>query len=261
MRLTQLRLPVEGFSATSLAKAIQCPEAWRHKYLLQDPEPFGTEKFMGSVDHKTFEAFYKDHVSSGLWWSLEQTLNAFRYLWYDDEDTPADFDETGSLYEKGELMVTRYYEDVAQTIEPFQIEQRFEERIPGVDLPLRGYIDLETADRIVERKTTGTKVSKPKATWRLQGRIYQLVSRKPIEWHVTTRQARPQVVTGIMLPAPEPAEVDVTVKVIRQTINNLNDLYLRYGSTQPWPTTGLFHEWACSYCAFINRCPAWAHHD
>lgn len=268
MRLGSLQLPVESFSASSLTKAIQCPEAWRHRYLLKEKETFGVEKFVGTVDHRVWEGFFEERLRDGEPWERETLHSVYEYTWKDelqriedhtDQQVVWGSDSPDKLRERGKMMVDAYYDTVALTINPVAVEQRFEETIPGVDVPIVGYVDLETPHVLIERKTSKTKVSKPKPTWRFQARIYQLIHRKPVEWHVITKQATPQIVTGqmedgLILPV---TSADTTVWMIQGVVSGLNDLYLRYGPDSPWPTTGFFHDWACSYCSFVNKCPAW----
>jgi len=263
---TNTRLPLEFLSATSLMKAVACPEAWRRRYILHEKEGFGVDRFVGSVDHATIAGFMEDKKNTGLDWTPEQLFGAYDYCWGDELEKSEQGGEPPSfgiqdpekLKEQGKLMVHTYVKEAGKQVKPVAVENRFEERIPGVPIPVLGYIDLEESDRIIERKTSKTKVSKPRPGWLFQGRIYQLCQRKPVEWHVTTRQVTPQVLTGITLPIENP---DVTVSMIQQIYFVLNDYYRRYGSTSPWPTTGLFHEWLCSKCGFGPNmqasCVAW----
>ncbi len=85
---------------------------------------------------------------------------------------------------------------------------------------------------------------------------------------MTTKQVTPQVFTSATEPELLllPSNKDHTIRMIRQTVETINDLYLRYGSDSPWPTTGLFHDWACNYCPFGPKnpapsCPVWKGDD
>ena len=266
MRLGQRAFPIETLSATSMMKAVACPEAWRRRYLLHEREGFGVDRFVGSVDHATIAGFMDDKKNTGMVWSPEQLFGAYSWCW-DDElkkseegGEPPNFgtEDPGKLSDQGKLMVHTYVKEAARHVEPIAVESRFEEKVPGVPVPVIGYIDLETQEKIIERKTSKTKVSKPRPGWQFQGKVYQLAQRKPVEWHVSTRQVTPQVVTGITLPVVNP---DPTVVMIQSIWAMLNDYYQRYGTTSPWPTTGLFHPWMCGTCGYgpshQASCVAW----
>ena len=248
------RLPIETLSATSLAKAVQCPEAWRQRYILRYPESFGVERFVGEVDHTTYENYFSEKMK-GQPWSLPLLESAFEYNWHTtlEKYDPQWKEDPEQLMERSRKMIQTYFE-TAQEIEPVAVEQKFEETIPGVSIPVIGYLDLETRAKVIERKTSKSKLSSPKPTWKFQARVYQLVNRKPIEWHVVTKQATPQIVTGIIQNVQNP---DDTVRLIQQVVHTLDDYYTRYGPNNPWPTIGVMHEWACSYCAHRKTCVAW----
>lgn len=267
MRLGGMKLPVETFSATSLAKAVACPESWRRRYLCKERDGFGVERFVGTVDHETMACFFKDKMA-GIEWKPETLAYAYDMIWnkeLDKEEYPVFNDQSPTkLMERGRLMVETYREQVAHLVDPVAVEERFEIAIPGVPVPLIGYIDVETTEKIIERKTSKTKLAKPKPVWAFQGRLYQLQSPKPVEWHVITKQVTPQVVTGRDVPglAMQVHSSDQTVTLIQQTVEILNGLYQRYGADQPWPTLGTFHDWLCSYCqhgpSMKSDCVAWA---
>lgn len=267
MRLGGLRrLPIEMLSATSIAKAVACPEAWRRRYLLHEKEGFGPERFFGSVDHATIAAFMDDKMRTGLHWSEEQLQGAYTYCWASElERSDADgeppnwgLQDPSKLQDQGRLLVSAYVKQAADAVMPIAVESRFEEQLPGVPVPLVGYIDLETQDRIIERKTAAKRVSAPRPNWRFQGRIYQLSQRKPVEWHVSVRKQTPEILTGLVLPVGNP---DETVRMVGQIYRMLDDYWHRYGPRTPWPTLGILHEWLCGKCGFGPNfqasCVAW----
>ena len=262
MRLARQQLPIEHLSATSLAKAVACPEAFRRRYLLHEREGFGVDRFVGTVDHKTIEAFMSDKKETGASWSPDLLASAYSYTWEEElakESEPSwGLQSPAALQEQGQLMVHTYVEQAAASVDPVAVEQRFEERLPGIPVPLIGYIDIETADRIVERKTSKQKVSSPKPGWRFQAALYQLSVRKPVEWHVTTRQVTPQVLTGLI---QSPGDPDRTVLKLQQLYALLEHYFNSYGPRSPWPTLGTHHEWFCSRCQhgpnMISDCVAW----
>lgn len=259
MRLSGWKLPLPRLSATSLSTAITCPEQFRQRYLLKTPQVMTGERFMGSVTHQALDMLFDPmFIQEG---EIEQAPErALASAWQnviEKEGEPEWYDKDSvESYRRAKQMLVLYW-PIASNIAPIAHEQRFEETIAGVQI--QGYIDRELEDRILEVKTASSKVSKPKARWSFQGRLYSLVSQKPIEYHVVTRQATPKVYTAaeepnLFVPARNP---DTTVKIIEHAVARLNDYYSRYGEGQPWPMDGIFGDWTCGYCSFKKGCPAW----
>jgi hypothetical protein len=160
-------------------------------------------------------------------------------------------------------MTLLYHEFAAPSVQPIAVESRFSERLPGVPVPIVGYIDVETQTTLVERKTTKTKLKVPKPNWLLQGRLYSMVYEKPVEWQLVTRQVTPQLV----LPEDEPglrlgdSHPDATIRMVQQAAYMLEDFWFRYGPDNPWPLHGLAHPYQCSFCfagpKYGASCVAW----
>lgn len=248
-------------------KFVACPEEFRRRYLLKEYDAFSVDRLIGELDHKVIACNFLWKMDLGQDMALENLLGVYHSTW--DEAivkqeplwglvSPAD---TRDL---GEMMVTAYREQVAPSVNPIAVEQKFVETIPGVPVPLLGYIDVETQERIIERKTDKTKPTKPKPGWRFQARIYQLAINKPVEFQITTKQKTPQIVTHftnpeMLLLRDNP---DQTVRQIVRIVESMNDCYQRYGAKDPWPTNGVLHDWKCGYCTYgpnhKTTCPAWA---
>lgn len=272
MRLGSFKLPMDTLSASSISKFVSCPEAWRRRYLLKERDGFGVDRFVGTVDHGTLAGAFDVKLKTGEVWDTEYVAGAYDWCWgvelekeirMNGDPTWGDNDPE-KLRERGKLMATTYWNALGGVVEPVAIEQRFEETISGVPVPIIGYVDIEDKPSIIERKTAKTKLSKPKPAWSFQARVYQLFIRKPVEWQITTKQVTPQLclgrdVPGLTLPVQS---ADHTVRMIQQTVHQLNDFYQRYGADTPWPTLGTFHDWLCGYCqhgpAMKSDCVAWA---
>lgn len=266
MRLSGFRLPVERLSATSLADFIACPERWRRERLLGEWGKQSLDAFIGRVHHRALGMSLR-YRSEGIEVADDDRERIYHYAWYDEyeavENEPEWTEKPDEVRARGIKMLAST-ERMLTEIDPVSIECWFEERIPGIPVPIVGSIDTVALEGNWEFKTAKQKVSTPKPKWRLQGRIYQLASRKPLYWGVTTKQVTPVS----YWPANEPnltipiADPDQTVTLIQQVVHTINDLYLRYGPDRPWPTLGLGHDWQCSYCTFGPKnpnptCPAW----
>lgn len=266
MRLNGWHVPIEQLSASSLSLLITCPEQFRLRRIKKIPESFGPDKFIGTVDHETHAFNFEQKISTGIDLTSETMHRTYNDWWAHElgKEEP-EWGETDpeAIKAHGLTMVDLYHEHVSPSVTPLRVEERFEYPITGVPVPVVGYIDIETAPAIIDRKTTKTKLSKPKVKWGFQAQIYSMVYDKPVDFHIVTKQATPQ----ICLPDDTnelrvtPPNKDNMVRVITQAAVLLNDLWARYGPDSPWPTNGTFHDWACNYCGFGPRygkqCVAW----
>lgn len=267
MRLSAWNVPIDQLSASSIALLIQCPEQFRLRKIKKLPESFGIDRFVGVVDHVVHAENFTQKIDSRQDFDLPLMEGIYDAHWAKtilDEGEPewenAQPDQTREL---GKQMVGLYHEHVSPLIQPVRVEERFEEHLPGVPIKIVGYPDVETKTAIVERKTTKTKLSKPKAKWIMQGRIYSMVLDKPVEYTIVTKQKVPQVVTSKTEQAMRlgTEHHDSTVALVEQAAYMLNDFWTRFGPDRPWPTTGTYHDWLCNYCGFGpkygNFCVAW----
>lgn len=267
MLLRQWHVPIEQLSASALTMLFQCPEQFRLRRVKHIPDTRGLDKFIGIVDHATHEVNFINKIATGEDLPIDDMLSSYDLVWdreiFDEGEPIWNGEEPAEVNSHGKLMVQTYHELVTPTVTPVTVESRFEEHLKGVPVPIVGYTDVEEKNRLIERKTTKTRMSKPKPQWMLQGQIYSMFADKPVDWHIVTRAKTPTVCTpetdpGLHL---ERANTDATVLLIQQGIHMINDLYVRYGPDQPWPMNGLLHPFICGYCAFgpkyRNDCVAW----
>lgn len=245
---------------------IQCPEMYRLRKIKKVPETMGVDRFVGIVDHDTHAANLKQKIGSSEDFEAEKMRGIYLNRWDKtilEEGEPEWEGLPDNTKDLGLLMMETYHAQVSPRVQPIRVEERFEQRFKGLPIPVVGYPDVETHSMIVERKTTKTKLSKPKSKWVMQGRIYSLVYDKPVEYQIVTKQKTPQVVTALEEPAMflEPDHHAATLALLNQAMFMLNDFWVRFGPDQPWPTTGIYHDWLCSYCfagpKYGNYCVAW----
>lgn len=250
VRLGGYKLPLERLSATSISTFMSCPEQFRQKYILKQPESLRDDRFIGSVAHsslhKLFDGSDADHVVDEAWREILDKEGEPEWVKVD----------AAEAYRRCKLMIKTYW-PVASETKPVAVEQHFEEKILGVTV--QGYIDLELDDRIREVKTSSQKQSKPKPRHTLQGRLYSLVSSKPVEWHYVTRQTAPKIYTPEECPdLLQRFSSDTTIVLLKQVLTYMSDTWQRYGASECWPLTGTMGDWTCGYCSFRKGCAAHA---
>lgn len=169
----------------------------------------------------------------------------------------------------GHVATVAYHQSVSPTLQPLSVEQEFSVAVPGMQVPLIGYIDLvafpvqetllEGGDTIIERKRRGNAKRKPEPEWTLQGEIYQLAVERPYDFHITVATKKPYVLTPttvdtLRVPVVPRARTEQTVAQIAAEIGFY---YMRYGPDHPWPVKGKLHPWACNYCGYRKQCWGW----
>lgn len=268
-------LPIEHFSATQLHMAEICPRQWQQRYLLDRKEAPGQALVLGSVTHHGIEYGLDIKLVTG---NEPQLANIVVY--YQDAIWPQAIERYGGLDEviwddkpetvraKGVQLITTYHPRIAY-LEPESIEHEFKLDI-GLPVPMHGYIDLVQANErpSIEFKTSSRKVYEPKSQWRMQGRVYQLVVPRPVDYHViTTKSQTPEVLTGLdkdeMVERYSVLIAEQTKRRIAETLRELNYFYATLGPDEDWPMRGIHHDWRCSpkWCAYRLDCPIWDDRD
>jgi hypothetical protein len=242
--------PVEHLSASSINLFLRCPRQWQERYVFKTDEPKGEPLIVGSGAHLYLSRILMDE-DPGDWWEeskLDKHGNPQEIVWKGDE-----YD----AMEQAKAFAWYYYENIGKYLNVTATESEIELEVPGVPIPVVGYVDIETPERIIDVKTTGylSRAVKLNPEWRLQAHIYQLAHPKPAEFHVLTRAKNdPLIVPGskedkLYIPVPESPR---TQKIVQDTYGLISYMVSEYGE-QPWPGNPV-HEWASKYCAVENCC-------
>src|SRR5215831_799962 len=229
MLLRSFKLPVEHLSASALAQFLTCAEQYRLERIVKIPRRRFVDGFVGSVHHDTIAANLAQKIETKKDQNLEQMNQIFTYLWHEqiEKEEPVWTDHPERVEKLGRKMLETFHTHISPTISPIAVEQRFEETVPGLPVPVIGYIDAEETETIQEFKSAKQKVSSPKPSWKLQGSIYQLFVRKPLYFTVTTKQATPVNWSWSNAPdlVQQPGDPDVTVRILQQAVECLNDYW------------------------------------
>jgi hypothetical protein len=173
---------IDYLSYSSINLYLTCGEAWRRKYLLKEPQPSSIQLMFGSAFHGTVEEYISTRGQEEATYSPEQL---FPYKWracverdgYNVEwgaDTPEQHENEGIR-----ILSTPEVQKLIDSITPLVdeqgvfIERKIELRVPGVPIPVIGYIDLMTADGVPgDFKTSATKWTQDKAEAEIQPLFY-----------------------------------------------------------------------------------------
>jgi RecB family exonuclease len=264
-------------SASSIGMVLRCPRQFYRRYILGEKQRPGESLVIGSIFHETLEWNYRTKILSG---EDQPISDALQYL--QDAAVPKVLEEEGGeenvMWDEGsgvdnarsesERITTAYYRTVVPRIQPAGVEERFDIYVPGVEVPIIGYVDVRDKDRIIDSKTGKQATRRVKPSWQLQGRLYAQARKMPVEFHSISRAKTPTIVTGL-----ESADMVVNIPTDGQARNMAHTLkaaadmieyYLAtYGTEQEWPALGAVPDFTrtilpCDFCGWREGCPAWA---
>jgi hypothetical protein len=266
---------LKHLSASSIGMLFRCPRQFQRRYLFGEKERPGEALVLGSSLHDTLEWNYRTKIQSH---TDQPFADALQYL--QDVAFPAAVEENGgadyvrwdtsidSVRSDSERMTGAYYKTVVPRIQPVSTEQKFEIEVPGVEVPIIGFVDVQETNRVIDTKTGKSATRKVKPSWALQGRTYSFATRKPTEYHSISRAKTPTIVTGLesedmVVPVPTDAQMQEFQRLVQGAAELLRGFIARYGTEEDWPTWGAVPDFTrnmlpCDFCGWRAGCPAWS---
>jgi hypothetical protein len=258
-------------SASQIGMWQRCREQWRRRYVKGEKERPGAALVWGSADHKAHETNFAQKITSGEDISGDDVKLAFADAFDSQVDKYGGTREVewgnekpSELKDAGVRLVGAYHNSISPYVQPTSVEERFEVTVPKVPVPVVGYIDVQTADSAIERKTAKAATRKVKPQWRLQGLLYQAIKSRPVNWHVSVKTKTPAVWTPDLGPNLSPELrlgmndriVSATQVLVQHAARDIAAYMTAYGPDEPWEGA-LSHDWACSFCGFKSTCFWW----
>jgi hypothetical protein len=166
---------IEHLSYSSISAFLDCPEIWRRKYLAKEPTMTSPALVFGSAFHGTLEKIVVDRQLKILdVWSEQWTkaLEGQNVFW--GTDTPEGICNEGiRLFSHDSVLRAVAQIKPAADENGAKIERRVELRVPGVPVPVIGYIDITLEDGTpADFKTSSKSWSDAKASDSLQSLFY-----------------------------------------------------------------------------------------
>ncbi len=199
---------LDHLSYSSISTYQLCPRSWRYRYLDRIKTPTASALALGSAVHGTVEQMITDkHLGletdvQAAWHTHWERASAQEIDW--DGDSPEIVEAEGLR-----LVSTREVRQLVDKLAPLVIggvpfvEQRVELRVPGVPLPIIGYIDIVTADGVPgDFKTAARSWTQDKAESEVQPLFYlaalnqaraELPPALPFRHYVLVKTKTPQV--------------------------------------------------------------------
>lgn len=168
--------PIEHLSYSSISTYLLCPESWRRRYILKEKTLTATALVFGSAVHNTIEACIQGGGSLQERWHENWAAQVAQ-----DGEIEWGTDTAGSMAADGERILSTpavldMIEQVRRNYDPTRehsIERRVELRVPGVPIPIIGYIDIITRDGVPgDFKTASRMWAADKASQEMQPLVY-----------------------------------------------------------------------------------------
>ncbi len=166
---------VDHLSFSSINAYLLCGEAWRRRYVVKEPAPVSDNLVLGSAFHGAIEAYLKGapDLEAAYEQSWTQQLERGQSIAW-EAGTPGPTHDTGLRMVKAKP-VRDLLAEIRANFDPEHgiIERRVELHVPGVPIPIIGYIDIITRDGIPgDFKTASRMWTDAKAGDELQPLFY-----------------------------------------------------------------------------------------
>lgn len=167
---------INRLSYSSINLYLTCPEHWRRKYIERQPQPSTPALIVGSAFHGTVErAVVEGAALAALWpevWAAKLEADGANVEW--GADTPEQHFNDGLR-----LVSADPVQAMVKGIRPridaqgHFIEREISIEVPGVSVPIIGYIDIVTEDGVPgDFKTSKTRWSQSDAESEIQPLFY-----------------------------------------------------------------------------------------
>lgn len=179
-------MPVEHLSHSSVNTYLMCPKSWEFRYIKKPRVPVSVALPFGTAIHKAIQTYIAAKAEGhavkplvDLWpdsWqgALNEPRNKDNIRWDKTYDHYTDLGAS-MLSAPDVVAAVEDIEPMMGVLETPRIEQRITFQVPGVPVPVIGYIDLIEADGVpVDLKTASRKWSKGKEHSEMQADFYLL---------------------------------------------------------------------------------------
>lgn len=175
--------PLRPLSNSQISSYLRCSmmNYWRYEKGIKSAP--NTAMSLGVTIHAALEHNFKQKILTRRDLPVNQVTEYFREEWRKAvETTLFDPDEDTSpetIMDQGVELITKYQDEIAPTIQPKFIEQKFSVRLPGMMRDVIGYIDLiDIDDIIVDHKTSKADPKLDNLAKDFQLTLYKIAFRK-----------------------------------------------------------------------------------
>jgi len=244
---------LKHLSYSSVNTYLMCPRSWRYRYIDKAPAPTSTSLIFGSAFHDTLEDFITRDDSAPLEAIWCERWNA---KIAEESDIAWDSDSPEGLEAVGVKMFTDA--DIVSIIEALRpadsenVERFVELRVPGVPVPVIGYIDYIAGNGIpCDFKTASRKWAAGKASEEMQPLFYLAALNQA--GHDCDMRFRHYVFTKTKAPALQVFDTQRTIAEIVWLFEMIREVWQSIEAQVFMPNPG---TWKCSekWCEYWPVC-------
>lgn len=253
---------IQYLSYSSINLYLTCGEAWRRKYIAKEPQVSTPSLVVGSAIHNTIEDYIKVKTTEGIAAPLVDLWSG--YHWAKALEAQPDVEWGADLpeqhYNEGlRLLANPELQQMVNRLTPKQdesglwIERKVELRVPGVPIPIIGYIDIVTNDGVPgDFKTSAQMWTQDEARDELQPLFY-LAALNQLGHTVPGLRFRHYVMTKAKQPKVQMLETQHTWDSIFWLYDLITHVWEAIENEVYVPNP---HAWLCGpkYCAAWSKC-------
>ena len=158
---------VDHLSYSSISGYLQCARHWRYRYIDRQPSPSSDALLFGSAWHKMISLVAGGGEIKKSW--LEATSKTFEGT----EKSISD-DNFNNAVDLGiRMLAVPEIHAAIQGLNPTHLDYEIELHVPGLPVPVTGFVDMIAADGLTyDFKTAGKKWTQGQADGSLQPTVY-----------------------------------------------------------------------------------------
>lgn len=183
---------ITHLSYSSISAYLSCPALWKFRYIDKLPVPVSPNLFFGSVWHNTIEEYISVSASGkdalldmyNTWWKRQMDSEGHNIV--NESEIDAAYDqgylwiygpvEAGEHTDMASFLDTikpKQRKNAGENEKPLYVEEKITLNVPGVPVPIIGYIDVITQDDIpTDFKTSSKAWTNQKAEDEMQPLFY-----------------------------------------------------------------------------------------
>jgi len=247
--------PRKHVSATQLEMFLTCQQSWFFSYVQGIKIPPSAAMLVGSSLHTGAEFNYAYKVETFEDLPVDEVLDCTRDKFVQGQGQVEDWEDEkpSEVLDQTVAMMACYQQELAPVTQPTAVEREILIAHPDWELPVLGYIDLETEARAIDLKTASKSKSQSDLDDSLQAGIYQLQRDQEglsgdFDWHVAVKTKVPKV----QVLSKQTRNLEQTVHVVGQ-VERAMTAAVKSGIFMP-AAPG---SWKCTpkWCGYYTICP------
>lgn len=245
---------IQHLSYSSISMYLECAEAWNRKYVKKEPTFSNSNLVLGSAFHKTIETAIQLQSTNfqGIWSEQFGIASLEENIMWGDETPESVFNEGVRLFASQDI------QEAVLSIHPQHdergaiIERKVELRVPGVPVPVIGFVDIVLDDGTpADFKTSSKSWSDSQAAGSLQTLFYIAAMNQmgtPVNWKfkhfIFVKNKTPKV--QVLEHSHKPSELFFLFEVIANAWRGIE--------REVYPLNP--NSWKCGpvYCDFFANC-------